>query len=189
MKYQEIKLEVNAPIDFVFDFISLHKNFEKINVISSLYKCQFLDKDLISNGGSVKAGVVYNLKIQVKDFIFYIGCVTLAVEKNALIKYRYIYTDAAEKKPKGTPLDETTKSRMLNYLNRTPFEGSWTLKDLGNSKTQLTILVEINGSMSFFQRIYHWFSGLLSSKYKKESAVLFDKIRAQIEIEVEYQLK
>jgi hypothetical protein len=187
MKYQEIKLEINAPIDFVFDFISLHQNFEKMNVASSFYEAEFLDKDLISNGGSVKAGVVYNIKIQVKDLIFYIGCSTLAVEKNKLIKYRYIYTDAVEENPTGMPLEEETKDGLLNYLNRTPFEGSWEFKDLGNSKTQLGILVEINGNMSFFQRIYHWYSSLVPSKYKKESALIFHKIGQQIE--VEYQSK
>jgi hypothetical protein len=187
MKYQEIKLEVNAPIDFVFDFISLHKNFERMNVASSFYECEFLDKDLISNGGYVKAGVVYNSKIQIKDLTFYVGCLTLAVEKNALIQYRYIYTDMIEENPKGAPLEESTKSSLLNYFNSTPFEGSWVLKDLGNSKTQLEILIEINGSMSFFQKIHHWFSNLLSSKYKKESARIFEKIRQ--EMEVEYQSK
>jgi hypothetical protein len=187
MKYQEIKLEINAPIDFVFDFISLHQNFEKMNVASSFYEAEFLDKDLISNGGSVKAGVVYNMKVQVKSLIFYVGCLTLVVEKNKLIKYRYIYTDTVKENPTGTPLEEETKADLLNYLNRTPFEGSWGLKDLGNSKTQLTILVEINGNMSLFQKIYHWFSSRLSSKYKKESAIIFDKIGQQIE--AEYQSK
>lgn len=183
MKYQELSLEVNAPIDFVFNFLTLHENFEKINATSSLYECEYLDKDLLSNGGSVKAGLVYNMKIQAENLIFLVGCLTLVVEKNKKIKYRYIYNDIAEDVVKGFPLGEAAKSDLLNTLNETPLEASWVLKDLGKSKTQLVLLMEKNGNRSFLQKIYDWLSSLSSSRYKKESARLFTEIKGLIEMD------
>jgi hypothetical protein len=188
MKYHEISLEVNAPTDFVFNFLSLHKNFEKINVASSRYKCEFLDKDLLNNGGSVKAGVVYNLKAEGKSFIFYLGCLTLVVEKNRLIKYRYIYTGIGEPPEEGSSSNEET-AEILDTLNAAPFEGSWIFKNRGPSKTQLKILMEtnVNGQMSFFIKWYTWFSSKLPSKDKKETIRIFEVIKAQIEAEYQSQ--
>ncbi|WP_052600323.1 hypothetical protein [Aureispira sp. CCB-QB1] len=180
MKYQEINLEVKAPISFVFDFISLHENFQKLNIASSLYECEFIDKDLLEDGKSVKAGVVYNLKITAKKLTFYLGCLTLAVEKDKLIQYRYIYNDIIDLE---NPLMEDFKSTMLDSLNATPFEGSWIVKDLGGSTTELKILIEVNGKLSFFKKIYYWFFRQFPSQDKKEGVRLFKEIKKQIESE------